>query len=129
MTLVMLAAFAACGDSDTTSPSASLAGTYNLSLVNGAALPFLVQASNPKIELVAEQLVVNSAGTFTIATTRRNTPTTGSATTTTTNGGGTYSTSGGVTTFHFDGGNTGTATLSANALTIATTTGSSVYVR
>jgi hypothetical protein len=129
LALAMLSFFVACGD-DTTSPSsANLAGTYTLVSVNGATLPIVVQAANPKIELVSEQLVVNSNGGFTITTTRRSTPTTGAVTSATTTDAGTYSSSGSTTTFQFNSGNKVTATLSGNTLTLSAGTSSSVYTK
>lgn len=121
---------AACSDDEiTATASASLAGTYTLQTVNGAALPLVVQASNPKIEVTSEQLVVSSNGTFTIATNRRSTTAAGAVTTATVNDGGTYTTSGSQTTFRFNSGNTAAAALSGSRLTLTASGSTSVYAK
>ena len=53
---------AGCGGDAATPPiPASLAGTWNLSTVNGTPLPFVVQLANPKIEILSDQLVLSDA--------------------------------------------------------------------
>jgi len=100
-------------------------GTWNLGTVNGAALPYTVQ-STPKIELVGDQLVVSANGTFAVSTQLRITNGT-TITTQTVPDGGTYSVSGTSATFIFNGGTTGTATVSGNTLTVAEPGVSLVY--
>jgi hypothetical protein len=125
-----LIALAACDSDDSTSSlNANFAGTWNLQTVNGVTVPFVVQATNPKVELVSEQLTVTSAGTFSIVTNRRNTSTTGAVTNQVQTDAGTYTTSGSTTTFKFNTGNVVPATLSGNTLTLTAATGSSVYTR
>lgn len=97
LVLLSLVAAAACGDSATS--AASVAGTYNLQTVNGSPLPFLEQPSGPKIELLSEQLVLTSSGTFTITDQERTTPTGGSPSTQTLTFSGTYTLSGNTATF------------------------------
>ena len=65
--LVAVASLAtvACGDSST-SASATLAGTWNMTSVNGSSLPYTIQAANPKIEILNEQIIFSSAGTYTV---------------------------------------------------------------
>ena len=133
ITLMSLTMLAACGSSyssDITGTTLSnLAGTYNLMTVNGSGLPMIVQASNPKIELVSEQIVVNPNGTFTVTTNRRSTTAAGAVSTNTITDAGTYGASGSATTFHFNSGTTATATRSGNTLTLVAPTSSSVYTK
>ncbi|AHG88148.1 Lipocalin-like domain protein [Gemmatirosa kalamazoonensis] len=132
-TLMALTMLAACGSSyssDITGTTLSnLAGTYDLMTVNGSGLPMMVQASNPKIELVSERIVVNANGTFTVTTNRRNTTTAGAVTTNTLTDAGTFGSSGSATTFHFNSGTTATATMSGNTLTLVAPTSTSVYTK
>ena len=116
----------ACGSDSTTAPTpTSIAGTWNLSTVNGAALPFVLQAS-PKIEILSDQIVILANGTFTQSTQARLTNGT-TITTQTIPDGGTYSLNGTAATFTFTDGGSETATVSGNSMTIAETGLSLVY--
>lgn len=110
-----------CGSDSTSAPTqASVAGTWNLTSVNGSPLPYTLQAANPKIEYLNEQLIVSSSGTFTQTANYR----------VTSNGvvsnqplvdSGTYTLNGTAATFRFNSdGSTGTGTVNGNALTVAT---------
>ena len=94
-----LALLVACDPTDTTEAGiAMVAGTYQLSTVNGQPLPFTESAATPVVRLTASQLVARSDGTFTETSTR--TTTTGAGTTTTnTATSGTYSVGGQVVSF------------------------------
>lgn len=64
--LTLPLALMACGsDSDTTVTVATLAGTWNLTTANGAALPITISnAGGTKTELLGASVVVASTGTF-----------------------------------------------------------------
>jgi hypothetical protein len=115
-------------DSEATTVSTggnAVSGTWNLTTVNGAALPFVIQ-STPKIELVSEQLLVSANGTFTQASQVRTTSGT-TVSTQTLSSGGTYTLSGTTASFIFNDGTTGAGTVSGNSLTVAKPGRSYVY--
>ena len=117
---------AGCDSNETTAPTEnSVAGTWNLTTVNGAPLPYTVQ-STPKIEVLGDQLVVSENGTFTSSTQLRFTNGT-TITTQTGTDGGTYTLNGTAATFIFNSGTTGTGTVSGNTLTVAEAGVSLVY--
>jgi hypothetical protein len=120
----------ACGGSDSTSPTADLTGTWNLSTINGSALPFAVQASDPKIEVLNDQIIASSTGTFTETGNARFTSTTGVVTNQAFADSGTWTVSGTAVSFNFNSdGSTGTATLSGNTFIVAGGGLSQVYVK
>ena len=119
-----LALAAACGDS--TSPS-SVSGTYNLQTVNGAALPYVFQADNPKRELISEQLVLSANGTFTFNDVIRTTPTGGAPTTMPTTDSGTFTLTGNSIVFTFGGTSSIAGSVSGSTLTIIDTGVTAVY--
>ena len=128
LTVAVFALFTACGGDSSTQPvTASVVGTYQLSTINGSGLPFVLQAANPKVEILGDQLVVNAGGTFSQNTSIR--VTNGTAVTTQTLlDAGTYTLNGTAATFMFNSdGSTGTATVGTNQLTIAEGGFSSVY--
>ncbi len=56
-----------CGGSDSTGPAASIEGTWNLQTVNGQPLPytvFLTTSPSYRLEIVSDQLIANSDGTY-----------------------------------------------------------------
>jgi hypothetical protein len=109
---------AGCGSDDSTNPTqAAVAGTWNLTTVNGASLPFIIQAT-PKIEVLSDQLVVSANGTFTESTQTRTTNGT-AVTLETVPDGGTYSLNGTAATFIFNDGTTGAGTLTTTGLIVA----------
>jgi Lipocalin-like domain len=110
--------FAGCDSDDSTGPTqSSVAGTWNLTTVNGSPLPFTIQVT-PKIEVLSDQLVVSANGTFTESTQTRTTNGT-AVTLATVPDGGTYSLSGTAVTFIFNDGTTGAGTVSATSLIVA----------
>jgi len=116
----------ACGSDSTTAPTpTSIAGTWNLTTVNGAALPFVLQAS-PKIEILSDQIVILANGSFTQSTQARLTNGT-TITTQTIPDAGTYTLNGTAATFTFTDGGSETATVSGNSMTIAETGLSLMY--
>ena len=109
---------AGCGSDNSTNPTqAQVAGTWNLTTVNGSPLPFTIQAT-PKIEVVSDQLVVSTNGTFTETTQTRTTNGT-TVTNQTVPDGGTYSLNGTAATFIFNDGSTGAGTVSGTTLIVA----------
>lgn len=127
--LLALSAVAACGSDNSTNPI-SFAGTWNLTTVNGSPLPVTVQASNPKIEVLSDQITATAAGTFTETFNNRFTSTTGEVTTQPGTDSGTWTVSGTTVTLHFSSdGTTFTATISGNTFTAAQAGFSAVYAK
>jgi hypothetical protein len=115
--------------SDSTGPSASLAGTWNLNTINGSALPVTIQAAAPKIEVLNEQLIVAAGGTFTQTGNLRVTDA-GQVTNVPYTDSGTWTINGTAATFRFNSdGSTGTGTISGNTFTVAGAGFSAVYVK
>ncbi len=87
----------ACGADSGTGPTAtvgSVVGTWKLTSVDGKPLPYVYQASDPKLELIAKQYVITSAGTYTSSYTLRGTELDGTVNTTTASDAGTATLSG-----------------------------------
>ena len=131
LAVLAFALVAGCGDDSSTglTGNASFAGTYNLSTINGSPLPFVIQATGPKLEVISDQIVVNAGGTFTETTSVR--ITNGTAVTTSTDSdGGTYTLNGTAVTFRFNSnGSTGTGTVAGNTLVVAESGFSQVYLK
>ena len=63
LALLALGLTAACSDS--TGPGDAVAGTYTLQTINGFPLPVLVDDSgDPDSELISEQIMLNSDGSY-----------------------------------------------------------------
>jgi hypothetical protein len=91
-----------------------------LSSINGSPLPYTLQATNPKIEYLNEQIIVSSSGTFTQTANYRVT-TSGVVANQPIADAGTYILTGTAVTFRFNSdGSTGTGTVSGNTLVVAT---------
>jgi hypothetical protein len=61
----LLLSLIACRSDGPTGPTASLAGSWALSTVNGQPLPFLIGANDTaRVDLVSELIVVTPAATF-----------------------------------------------------------------
>ena len=114
--VLLFAAFAGCGGDSATATSANIVGTYALSTVNGGPLPFTFQAAEPKIELISDQFVVSSNGTFTESTVVRVTDE-GVVSMKTFPDAGTYVVEGALASFTFGDGSIGTYTVGTNRLT------------
>ena len=96
--LLTFAAAVACGGDSSTSPSATVPGTYTLQSINGAPLPFIYfQSGADKGEIVADTLILNDGGTWSESGTDRQTQS-GQVTTQTITDGGTYTLSGNALT-------------------------------
>jgi hypothetical protein len=127
----LLASAVACGSDSSTGPSAeSVSGTYNLSTVNTSPLPFILQASNPKVELLSDQIVVSTAGTFTDNFNFRFTDLAGQVTTEAGADPGTWTLNGSTISFRYtsDGG-VSTGTVNGNNITIVGGGFTQVYVK
>ena len=127
-----LALLTACDPTDTTEAGiAMVAGTYQLSTVNGQPLPFTESAATPVVRLTASQLVARSDGTFTETSTRTTTTPAGATTTTTATTTGTYSVGGQVVSFVSSSGPdfTGLGSYNPDILTIPVDSRTRVYSR
>lgn len=126
--LVSLAA--ACGDSSSGPSPESLVGTWNLQSLNGTPLPFVLQGANPKVELLNDQIVVQSNGTFTDSYNFRFTDVNGVVTTNGASDPGTWTLNGTAVVFRYDAdASTSTATLNGTTFTIAAGGFSQVYTK
>jgi uncharacterized protein YceK len=125
---------AGCGSDGSTDPTQNLSGdsaligTWNLTTVNGAALPLLLQESDPKVELMSDQLVVLGNGKFTRSLLARFTDGSDSSTQTYPDSG-TYKMSGSSAIFTFTDGSGGMGTLAGNRMTVSGTGIPFVYQR
>jgi hypothetical protein len=131
LALALLIASASCSSDKSTNPTtASLAGTWNLSTVNGNPLPFIVQTQDPKIEILNDQFIISADGTFTETWNARFTEASGAVTPVPFTDSGTWSQNGTAVTFHFtsDGAN-GTGTLNGTSFTLGDVSFPLVYVR
>jgi hypothetical protein len=117
--LALVVALTACGDKSSEPIVASLEGTWALHSINGTPLPFVVaQSGADKMELTGDVFTVAAGGRFTQVTTMRTTIN-GQTTTQVTPDAGNYTLTGNAVVFQFDSdGMTGTAALTATALTV-----------
>jgi hypothetical protein len=105
--LCSLVLASACGSDSGTGPPptvGSVVGTWKLTSVDGKPLPYVYQAGDPnlespKLELIAKQYVITSAGTYTSSYTLRGTELDGTVNTTTSTDAGSASLSGNTVTF------------------------------
>jgi len=110
----------ACGSDSSTQPNAtpaSLAGTWNLQTINGAALPFTL-LQTPKTELLSDVVTAVAAGTYTELSQVRTTLN-GQVTVSTESDGGTYTITGNTVTIRSTDGSTALGTVNGNLFTIA----------
>lgn len=131
--LLLTVGLVGCG-SDATSPSASIAGTWSLKTVNGAALPFVILASGTdKEEIVSDvfTLTANGAshGAFTQLSTYRLTQN-GQVTSQSIPDAGTYTLNGSAVTLQFTSdGSSVTGSWSGNTITVGQSGVVGVYQR
>jgi len=105
--LCALVLASACGSDSGTGPNptvTSVVGTWKLTSIDGKPLPWVYQAGDPtlespKLELIAKQYVITSAGTYTSSYTLRGTEFDGTVNTTTSNDAGTYTLTGNTVQF------------------------------
>jgi hypothetical protein len=103
-------------------------GTYSLSTINGVALPFLLQASGPKVEVISDSYTLTTAGSFQQSTSFR--VTSGdSASVETFPDGGNYAVQNGTVIFTFGDGTTLSANVSGGILTFDAGGLATVYVK
>ena len=119
---VALTVFAiACGGSDTTTPALpSAVGTWNLSTINGTALPFTVdQTGSSRSEVIGGSLSIVAGGSFTFSVTGREIVN-GVVSTGSSSAAGTFTTNGtAITLRSTSNGVTLSGSFSANSLTLA----------
>ena len=120
---------AACGGDASTAPN-SIAGTWTLQSINGAALPYTFpQSGSNKTELVSDVITLSSGGTFTESMTYRTTAN-GTTTSQSIPESGNYSVNGETLILHFPSdGSTGIGTWSGDRVTIGTQGYDFVYTR
>ena len=92
---------AACGSDAATAPVVvtSVAGTWVLTAVDSKPLPYVLSASDPKLEVTDKRYVIAASGTFTTSFTLRATELDGSVSNGTTSDSGTYTLADNVVTF------------------------------
>ena len=119
-----------CGSESVTEPSANLQGTWNLTTVNGAVLPFTLPGSGPTltVEIVGDQIVAYGDNTWIGTTTYRRTEG-GGITTVTQVPSGTWNQTGVNVTLYYAGGATARATISGDVITFSATGVIAVYER
>ena len=113
--LALPIALTACGSDNTTTgiTLASLAGTWSLQTVNGAALPFTISTANGMtVQLLSDTVTVAANGAFTSSEAVKTTVN-GQSTTTTLPSTGTISLSGTLVSVAFTGSGSGTGTLTS----------------
>jgi hypothetical protein len=127
---------AGCGSDSSTAPTQALLdtsgsvliGTWNLTTVNGAALPLVLQDMNPKIELMSDRLVLTADGKFTQTMTARFSDGV-SEMTQDYPYNGTYSLSGTSALFKFTDGTSGSGAFSGNTISVGGSGTTFVYQR
>ncbi len=111
----------ACGSDTATAPVVvtSVAGTWTLTTVDAKPLPYVVSASDPKLEVIAKSYVISAAGTFTTSFTLRATELDGSMSTGSTSDSGTLTLANNIVTFTNKSDNTMIiATVTSTTMTI-----------
>ena len=116
-----------CGGSGTDA-SVSLVGTWKLTSVNGSSLPVTLQAANPKIEVLSDQVIFASAGTFTQTGNYRITSS-GTVSNQPITDTGTWTQSGTAVTVHNSDNSTLTGSQIGTVFTIVLTPNSFVYTK
>lgn len=120
----------ACGKESVTAPIADVAGTWNLTTVNGSALPFTLAGSGPDltVEIVDDQFVAYGDGIWTGTTTYRRTDVVG-ITTFSEVPAGTWFQTGANVTLIYTGGARARATISGDVITFTAPGVVAVYER
>jgi hypothetical protein len=132
---VTTAVLTACGSDNGTAPTPTpladnsfVIGTWNLTTVDGVALPYVVQSEEPLVEIISDRLVLLADGTFTELLRFRVTDS-GASLTQSRPDAGRFSFEGSVATFRFNDQTGGTGTVLGESLTVAGTGTPFVYVR
>ena len=120
----------ACSSDSPSEPGANLVGTWNLTTVNGAVLPFTLPASvaNVTVEITGDQIIAYGDHTWIGATTYRRTDA-GGSTSVTQVPDGTWAQTGADVTLSYSGGATARAILSGNVITFSAPGVVAVYAR
>jgi hypothetical protein len=128
--LLCSALFAACGGSaGTTAPIVvDMTGTWNLTSVNDRSLPFVIQPSDPKLELLSKQFMIAGSG-FTSSFTVRATDLDGTVTNTTRTDAGTATLAEDVVTLRSNDGTTVTGAIAGSRMTILSGEFTQVFTR
>ena len=114
-----MALLTACGSDSAVAPTkANITGSWNLQTINGAPLPYVAQPSDPKIEIMSDQIVATAAGRFTRTIGVRLTDSTGVSTDNVTDGGS-YVVTESTAVFTFNDGSKGTAVLGGDIFTVS----------
>ena len=111
----------ACGSDAVAGPVivTSVAGTWKLTAVNSLPLPFIVSASDPKLEVIDKQYVISAANTFTTSYTLRATELDGTVSTGTVTDSGTLTLADNTVTFTYKSdGSIVLATVTPTSMTI-----------
>jgi hypothetical protein len=118
--MLALALCACGGDSPTEPTQASIAGTWELSTVNGSPLPYTVASFGAdKVEIISEAVTFTANGTFSALSNTRTTES-GQVTTESDTDTGTYTLNGTAITLTFaSDATTATGTISGNTITAA----------
>ena len=114
---------AGCGSDSIADPRQAVAGSYALTSFDGKQLPATIVAGDPQVDVVSDELILTSTGSFTENTTLRVIE--GGVTSTEAFADlGTYTVSGSTLTFRFSSDNsTGTATVVGDGLSITSSDG------
>jgi hypothetical protein len=123
--LFLIAAIACGSDSTTTEPDVQMTGTWSLQSVNGAALPYLVQTTPSKVELLSDVFVMATGGFVEQSIVRTTTGTT--VTLDTARDVGTYTVKGSATTFMWSSDGS-SAVVSVTGNTFLAKSGSTSFV-
>jgi hypothetical protein len=128
LAILAFASLAGCSKDSSTGP-VSIVGTYSLQSVNGTPLPFIAQASDPKIEILSDLITINAGTAFGRNALVRTTYGTSASTTTSTDAG-TYVVNGTAISFTFNSTNsTSTGTINNGVLVVAESGYSYAYTR
>lgn len=112
----------ACGSDAPTGPVlvTSVVGTWKLTAVNSLPLPFIVSASDPKLEVIDKQYLITAAGTFTASFTLRATELDGTVSTNTRVDSGTMTLADNTVIFTYDNdGSTVAATVTPTKMIVS----------
>ena len=131
LALALITSALGCGSDGVTGPTPeSVAGTWNLHTVNGAALPMSLQAANPKVELLDDQIILSAVGTYTETFNLRLTSSTGEVSNQPLSDAGRFTVRGSAVDFASDGdGGTFSAAVNGNQFTIAFSGVSQLFIR
>jgi hypothetical protein len=124
---LLLAPLSACGIDDSSTPAGNVvAGTYNLTSVDGQNLPFVQPSSGGQTAIVSGTFVANKDGSFSESRVIRTVSSGATQTLTTT---GQLEIGGSVLTYTLTGGSSGLGSITTNQLTLQWAAGTFLYIR